>query len=516
MAHDVLREAALRSAIEAKERELAVLYERQRNSTAAPRQTARTVTYTARRPYELQIRGPLRQTPQQTTSSAAQVTPPLGDLGPPESVAFPITAERRRLSLQLPTRIAGVEDADALAAVRPAWDATACATSEFETRLSRLRGASVRSTTAPPPPPQCFLSPSLSPIGAHGATRQGDVSCASFLADAADFFASRSDADETWEADCSTANRHVRSSSKSPQVATFSVERPCPPGPAGHQTLESGENHMPTSHSPCVDHHSAVLAAPRQTATPPASPRASVASYLSQLEELRTSLQPRSSGSAGAAKPPQVPPPPCAARGAERDQGAAMSLKELLGLEDARGLSGPVSVAAAAADEELPQSLALRCASPLADALASFSDSSPIFLRRREHRRDAPTHAAVPAAASPVLRDVTNSGGAGTRPGTVSQKRGSSTPRKAVKKKCVRFCESVVQRAKAQVASSDPFSAGAATSGGASARRARPQRRGAATPAAGVPIAAPAELRHCQAGLGAGIVLPCGPTLYFE
>nr|CAJ2478965.1 unnamed protein product [Leishmania braziliensis] len=504
---------------------------------------------------ELRIQG----SPAQVRKPHPTVSPmPLpSDLGSPESIIFAITYERRRLSSQI---VPVNSDSGIAALVAPSTPSQSrqSPSKEFATRLSRLHKAAALGLAAIQG--QWCDSLHVSPIGAQSSAVKADASFPSYLNGSSALFGDRGEVSGLGCCEVEGA-RHVRFSSRSPQVATFSVERPCVPRPEGWTATESAPAAMPetppsevaklipgpeldlvqrspsthrNSNSPWVSTlvMSPCVASPHSTIP---SPQTSVTSYLSRIEELRSSLleapwNPRQSNRR-LSDDARLPTQPVqmltmaenpsgmnekrATNGQDVWESAPAPLKQWT-LDQTRclgesvgaaavGITSPTASGAVGLIGPLPRGASLTPA--MSETFECFTESSPIFLRRPQRRPKAPTQ---DTRLSPLFSNVTNQLTESSTPPPprprMPGKKDALVTHKATKK-CVRFHESVERSDK----------------GGTSTacKRRRSERRAAQPPTSapavvGVPIIMAAELCCEQEGFGAGILLACGPTLYFD
>ncbi|CBZ29507.1 conserved hypothetical protein [Leishmania mexicana MHOM/GT/2001/U1103] len=507
---------------------------------------------------ELRIRGPPAQR-RPPHGAAFQTTPP-GDMGPWESVTFTITSERRRLRPRIVPK--NPDSCTVVVGARSKHTQNRLSPSkEFAIRLSRLHKASAPGAATVPEAVAAAAkegplgdSPAISPIAAECPAGQADVSAASYLSRLSALFGDHGGVSCVGRGDVEGA-RHVRFSSQSPQVATFSVERCCVPLQEGFEAVAVAAAAAPGTRAgdaekltpdPALDLIEKAPFAPLDTAaqrvSPLAmspfassrystllSPRTSVSSYLTQIQELRHSLLEAPSDTrrsradcnddtrlrARAAHDLTTTEQPLVMdRQAERE-GAAPPAKQRA-LERTRDLGDSVG-AAAVGINSTTMSGALGLAVPVTSGVAvtpvmweaseCFSENSPIFLRRPE-RRAGPSTQDFPEAQ--LLTNITNQSPKSSAPrpprSRMSREESAMVVHKPTKK-CVRFRESVERSDRG-------------TSGTQCKRRRpgwRPAHSSASSPAvAGVPIVMPGELCCEQEGFGAGIILACGPTLYFD
>ncbi|GET91453.1 hypothetical protein, conserved [Leishmania tarentolae] len=510
-------------------------------------------------PPQLRIKG--SPVPARQSHYAVSQPPPLSDMGSSESISFTITLERRRLHPQIISKNIGgctalLEERLKLTQSRPS------PSKEFAARLSRLQKASAfASATAREAKSvgtnKAPLSDSLaiSPIIAESPAAQDDVSVMSYASDIPALFGDVGEVSVPGRGRVEGV-RHVRFSSRSPQVATFSVERSCVP-------LEKGSNAMAVAgaaapRTPVTEMekrapdpplglmeraHSAPLDTSAQRVSTPAtssfvslgsstavSPRTSVSSYLAQVKELRNSLleapsctrhnghlvddncylreqQPiQDSGRAkwasvmdwqveneGAATPSKK----CMLEGT-RDLGDSVGAAAL-GIHSST-TSGALGLTAAVIDGASPTPV-------ISEMSECFKENSPLFLRRPERRGG--TH--IPNSDDPsFFRNIANQQQTACTPAPSTVWMSPETTIASIHKpmkKCVRFRESVERSGKGNAVTTckrrrsgwPPTSSSASSS-----------------TVAGVPIVMPTEWSCEQEGFGAGILLACGPTLYFD
>ncbi|AYU81673.1 hypothetical protein LdCL_320018200 [Leishmania donovani] len=552
-----LRQQELQRAIEEKRLELKQLYERQCHVSAAMlcQGDFEDPRVMRDRP-QLRIRGsPAEARP---PHRAASQTPPPGDRGLSESVAFIITSELRRLRPRIMP-----QNPDSRSVV---WGARSKLTQnrpspskEFAVRLSRLHKASAPCAATVPEAVAVAAtkeplsdSPDVSPIAAECPADQADVSAASYLSSNSTLFCDHGGVSGLGRGDAEGA-RHVRFSSRSPQVSTFSVERSCVPLQEGFDAMavaaaatpgpsaSDGEKRTP---GPELDLIEKASSAPLDTAAQRVrtlamspfvssrhfavlSPRNTVSCCLTQVEELRHSLlaAPSNARYSGRGFDDDTRPP------ARRVQGLRMPVQPSVMDKQAEreGTATPAkrctlertpdlgdSVGAAAVDiNSTTMSGALGLAAPvpsgvpvapvMCEASECATENSPIFLRRPERRAGPSTQ---DSHESPLLTNITNQPPKLPEPPSrLRMSREESATAVHKPKKCVRFRESVERSDKG--------------TSGTTCKRRRPGWRtapsSASAPAtAGAPIAMPAELCCEQEGFGAGILLACGPTLYFD
>ncbi|KAG5470933.1 hypothetical protein CUR178_02239 [Leishmania enriettii] len=553
----------LQRQIEEKQRELKKLYERRRRHVRALRLPQHNLDVAETRDVlQLRIRG--SPVPQRQPRSAALPTPPLGGMGPPEGI-IAITSERRRF---YPRTIP--ENCDSCAATAAAQSMLSqdrpSPSREFAARLSRLHKASV--------PDSATMREAVAMAGTHGllsdslavspiATEFPDgeayASPASCLRSISALFESCGVV-SCVDGGGAEGSRRVRFSSRSPQVATFSVERSSapleeeltatagtvaatPPRPAAEvESLTRGSEldlvlTAPSAH-PCITSPSvsALVMSPFVPSgnSSCAPPRAGANSCLAKAEERHSSvvlvpLDTRHSvRSFGADSCLPVQPrrnqKTCEApsvvnakqrMGGQEGRGGCSTPRRQGTLEFSRDLGEPVGAAAVGVSSPtvsgafgltgpVIQDSPVTAGTP--GAFENFTETSPIFLRRPVRRSERPIH----HSCLPPFSNVTNQlQQTSALPSPRSQESGQRSAAAASKmaKKCVRFRESVERADK-----------GAA---GASPKRRRPGRRlahpSASPPAvAGVPIIMPVKLCCEQEGFGASILLACGPTLYFD
>ncbi|KAG5470519.1 hypothetical protein LSCM1_01763 [Leishmania martiniquensis] len=558
------RQDDLQWEIEEKERELNELYQRWRHVRARklPQHT-RESDAEARDVPQLRI----RRSPDHLRHSrpAAPSTPPLCGMGPSESILIGMTSERRRLSSRTVSHNCG-SYAAAMAAQPTLPQNWPSPSMEFATRLSRLYKASVLSSATVPEAATvtaavpCQLSDSLavSPIATVSPACEARSSEGSYLSGASCFL------ECCGEVSCVSVGeveggRHVRFSSRSPQVATFSVERPCAlltegsiatsgavtAAPAGPMT--EVKRLTPKSELDLVEN--ALSGHSRRTSpwvsTPARSPamtsgnrsiksaRTSATSYLAQIGELRSSLRQEPPGTCHSVRSvgtgPRLSLYPIGkqetretpllvsvveAGDAQDSRGGGSTPPSRSPRDDSRGLdvsvgAAAVGISSAILSGALGPNVPVTEGSPpttaMSDTFECFTDSSPIFLRRPPRGPDLPARASCALPFS----NLTN------RPRQLSaqmpQKLGESGPRSTAAtsktKKCVRFRDSV-ERVEQKTA-------------GTLSKRRRPGQKLPPAPtsppaSAGMPITIPAELCFEQEGFGAGILLACGPTLFFD
>ncbi|KAK7199722.1 hypothetical protein NESM_000018300 [Novymonas esmeraldas] len=518
----------LQAAIREAERELDRLYQRRRYAEASAESSLR-----------LRIRGSPVRTRVSSPRVSAPPTPPLVHVRSPESVIVPLTLERRRLpslSGSATVRTGGAAFADPVRRTPPP--------TEFAMRLSRLLKAvaSVHLPHAAAPSPNASRGSQLHSLIASPITashRGGDVgdlesssSSSSFLAGLAAFL--RDDDPGTRQSRNAVDDvRHVRFSSQSPRVATFSVERPCPdvaetslvtrtpsaamapaaevcverltPGP--ELDLVRSETATPRRGSLAHGDSSSLLVAPYLTSriSTLLPPRRSVTPRLSETVARSGAVVDDSRAGTSDSQHPQrlntgqghadknVAPRAVEGRVREAAEEQAVTLRRQPGLEPS---SSPCTVTAV--------------------DLSGLLEGSPIFLRRRERCHVSPRRS---APAAPLFANVTNQLPTGNdvasrTPSQVPGGRSRGTPaptRTAEGKKRVRFRESVER-------------ADGGTGRAGKCPRRRRVRGGVAScvstaatsPAAGVPNTMPEDLCCEQPGLGADILLACGPTLFFD
>ncbi|KAG5496179.1 hypothetical protein JKF63_02480 [Porcisia hertigi] len=561
------RQNDLQREIEAREFELDQLYKRRRHLTTsmchgpAPH---RLLVSTDPVPH-LRIRGSPAQL--QHPHPVVPPTPPLGDIGPVDSITFAITSERRRLCSRLSPQISGSHTV-VLVTHSKALQKRPPPSEEFTTRLARLNKACALNAPSPLSVEaaahhqhESNTTLLVSPIVAGWADGQSDESVASNLSSISAILGCCGEV-RSLSYDEMEGARHVRFSSRSPQVTTFSVERSGAP----LQELFSEEAAVSTelTEKPSIDIEkrfpSTELMLVQQEpsghcdstaptgSTPAMSPRATAGDFTASspqagarkgwklFKEHRSSLRERPPDARRSAhhfnsdahnvavevrcmnsaqeKPqmtseqvrdelddragPMTPLKQCSEEGARE-------LGELLGATSVSGDSISKSGA--------PHSV-LRFVQPVTDTASlpqvfeGFADNSPIFLRRPERKPELPTQ---DSGMPPVLSQVTSQPPKAVAPlprrSRASGKEEASAGNAAKKKKRVRFRESVEHADKR-----------AAKEG---CRRRRPERRSAhcrasASAVSGVPRMMPAELCFEQEGFCAGILLACGPTLFFD
>ncbi|CAG9580167.1 conserved hypothetical protein [Leishmania major strain Friedlin] len=551
------RQQELQRVIEEKQIQLKQLYERQcRVRAAMLRQQDFKGARVMRDQPQLRIRGSPAQA--RPPHRAASQTPSPSGIGPSESVAFTITSERRRLRPRIApqnpdSRTVFLGARSKLTRNRPS------PSKEFAIRLSRLHKASASGAATVPEAVAVSAtkeplsdSPDVSPIAAECPAGPADVSAGSYWSSISALFGDPVGMSCLGRGDVEGA-RHVRFSSRSPQVATFSVERSCVPLEEGFDAMVVAAAATPGT--PASDGEKQTLgpeldlikaaSAPLDTAaqrvsslamSPFASsrysavlsPRTTVSSYLTQIEELRHSLleapsDTRYSGR-GFDDDTRLPArrsqdlrmsgqPSVMEKQVERE-GAATPAKQWT-LVRTRDLGESVGAAAVGINSTtmsgalglaVPVPSSVPVAPVMWEASVCFTENSPIFLRRPERRVGLSTQ---DSCESPLLTNITNQPPKSSAPPPprlpMSREESAVTVHKLTK--CVRFRESVERSDKG-------------TSGTACKRRRpgwRPAPSSASAPAVGgVPIVMPAELCCEQEGFGAGILLACGPTLYFD
>ncbi|KAG5495421.1 hypothetical protein GH5_03082 [Leishmania sp. Ghana 2012 LV757] len=553
----------LQREIEEKQRELKKLYERRRRNVRALRLPQHNLDVAETRDVpQLRIRG--SPAPRRQPDPAALSTPPLGGMGPPESI-IAITSERRRF---YPRTIP--ENCDSFAAAGAAQSMLSqnrpSPSREFAARLSRLHKASVAGSAtmreaAAVAATHGPLSDSLavSPIVTEFLDGQAYASPVSYLRSISALFESCGVV-SCVDGGGAEGGRHVRFSSHSPQVATFSVERSSaplqeeltatagtvtatPPRPAAEvKRLTPGSEldlvqTAPSAH-PCITSPwvSTLVISPfmpsgNSSCTPP---RAGATSSLAEAEELRSSVllvpldtrhsvrsfnadscfpvQPRRNQ-----KTCEVPSVMNAKQGMgeQEDRGGCSTPRRQGALEYSCDLGESVgAVAASVSSTTVSGAFGLTgpviqgspATAAMPEAFEHFAETSPIFLRRPVRRPERPIHHSCLPPFSNITNQLQQSS---PLPSPRSQESGHRSTAAASKtaKKCVRFRESVERADK-----------GAA---GALFKRRRPGWRlahpSASPPAVvGVPIIMPVKLCCEQEGFGASILLACGPTLYFD
>ncbi|KAL7709694.1 hypothetical protein N2W54_004499 [Lotmaria passim] len=537
---------ALQREIEAKEKELLSLYERRmaHGYTNSEVSTYFDPIQFTNRKHQIQSSNTAIRAPQLRIRSDLPASP-LGGVRTPESVAFTLTGEARHFARTTPQTLQrSVSDADTIASASSSAAAFAVPR-EFVERLRRLHSSVALHATLPPQRTPRF-SLLFSPITAVGTDE--DTSYTRLDAPEADLFAEDDVDGRLTEAG---ALRHVRFSSKSPRVLTFSVERSSPSQNGSADT--TGSNADAASHfvnssdlrlrggDTCSGTGEAQAAitpgslaerksASSSVAATPAlhtsdthndeslptscnstvlSPRSSIASYLTLIEELRSSLVSTDSrtsqqtstdanssaisfrGLASAAATASSVAAACVptssgkggrleSRANDEVEAATPTQREQAadGQADSRSrfiVSSPVVRAAFPSAAEVGLSTHNSPEADVAGDTVSFIGASPIFLQRPERRRRLGGSAAQQD--TPAVREA--------------------------KKKTVHFRASV-ERIECASAVPPP----------------RPRRRGRKLTQASAPSCAPAtvppEMSVEQRGFGAGISLPCGPTLYFD
>ncbi|KPA84650.1 hypothetical protein ABB37_01165 [Leptomonas pyrrhocoris] len=572
-AHAACGDVALQREIEETEHELLRLYERRMNQNCCIRgcntnSVAAPARWMCRHAPELRIRK----------------DPPISPVdggGTPESITFALTSERRRHAAPEAARVARRKAMPpALTSKHEAGLPTASAVPrEFTERLRRLTSAVTARGKASPLEP--LISLAFSPIPFRQAG--GDVSYSG--RGGRDVFLFQGDSCVGCQENSEDDVRHVRFSSRSPRVSIFSVERSCTRAvnravPAVNHEASSifiSSDLNSTAHGDGVG-----AAAQRQASRlevtpnilhavgPPSicrgpeggedslplsristvlSPRSSVASYLSLINELRSTLLDSSPlqmkrlsvgvHNSVVETSATVERVQCQTNGTAEDADAATPTREAdeatttrrsarrtTCVSEAASVRTPTEAKEIGRNVEKPSTASVDV--DVADALSSMAMSaSPIFLQRRD-RRPA-TAAATAAVCSPQLLltrepqesrrgaperkkvkvNVNSSPSARTKRDARLNPRQSRPTKKAA-------CAVAATKRKKTV----HFRASLEQVKGATGAPVAPQKRGRraerATPSACAPTRMPPNMCVEQRGFGADILLACGPTLYFD
>ncbi|KPI90846.1 hypothetical protein ABL78_0079 [Leptomonas seymouri] len=295
----------LQQEIEERERELLRLYERRDAQTCG--QVVLNTSAVAREPRLL-----YRHAPALCTRKGGPIAPQ-GGMGTPESITFPLTRENRLLVSEV-MHAELIDNIPLAPAVKPEarLSPAPAVPREFTERLRRLNRAVASHNT--PSLPEVCISLTCSPIPTRLSS--ADTSYNGLREPDAGLFKGGSNA--CCGVNAAGALRHVRFSSQSPQISTFSVERSC----NGVVNCEASSPSIRGSFKTTA-HGAYEAAAERRGARPavnddpPAgvgtpsllpkweadecsllvsaismmlSPRSSAASYLALIDELRSSL----------------------------------------------------------------------------------------------------------------------------------------------------------------------------------------------------------------------------------
>lgn len=553
---DTSDSAKLQDEIRRREKELLLLYERrdaqvrrQHVATKDPRNEKESheegrggkecVGATSRR-HELQIQNGPPLTPQSFVAT-------------PETVTLPLTEERRRIGHSA-QRVA----ASALPARSPP--------SEFTARLNRLHHAALagRMEVHSAACGSLLVSPILR------ADPRVDASCTDILHDNDDgFFADVHRSTQDSRGSGAGSPRHVRFSSKSPRVALFSVERPCDgaasPEPeegevgsvspfiegrlnATAEVIasngEEGRRHCDslTPLSTCCEVN-ATLPAVSSISTV-LSLRSSVTSYIALLNELRSSLlgsSPRRTTPRRFSAVPQA----AAAESGVIDAATPTKEKSLPAVEDGEengrvtplphhtslNANAPSRVPRPeASHNNLQTSLFAERGSRSVEKeemLNSVLDSPPIFLQRPERQRVSspfsvqhlplPSHGEPPIQPPIVASDTRTRGSKASRSPSLTHahSRASASHTRLAKRTPPPHVTATRQK-KVRFAASLGHPEHDPPLQPAGRRRGRGTPIKPSLPTAGTFGKAPADMCVEQPGFGAGIRLPCGPTLFFD